>query len=221
MSHPLDLAHLGRLIGEPARARMLSRLMDGRALTAGELATVAKVTPQTASSHLLQLERGGLVRVEPRGRHRFVRLANPTVARALEALGVVVLSQPGPTRTPPSLRFVRLCFDHLAGTLAVDLTQALERRGLLEPTDEAWELTRTGSAWLANIKARMPTGRRALALRCLDWSERRDHLAGALGASLAACFLERRWLTRVAETRALRLTLEGRRALHADLGLSW
>ncbi len=200
---------------------MLSRLMDGRALTAGELATVARVTAQTASSHLSQLELGGLVRVEPRGRHRFVSLASPAVARALEALGVLVLEQPGPTRTPEPLRFVRLCFDHLAGTLAVDLTQALERRGVLEATDEAWELTAAGTTWLARIKARAPTGRRTLARRCLDWSERRDHLAGALGASLAECFLQRRWLARVADTRALRLTVDGRRALQAELGLSW
>jgi DNA-binding transcriptional ArsR family regulator len=221
MGHPLDLAHLGRLLGDPARARMLSRLMDGRALTAGELATVARVTPQTVSSHVRQLQSGGLVRVEPRGRHRFVSLSGPAVARALEALGVLVPAQPGPTRAPEPLRFVRLCFDHLAGKLAVDLTDALERRGVVEPTDEAWELTASGTAWLARIKAPAPTGRRTLARRCLDWSERRDHLAGALGASLAACFLQRRWLARLPDTRALRLTVEGRRLLHAELGLSW
>lgn len=224
MPGPLDLAHVARLIGEPARARMLSRLLEGRALTAGELAREARVTPQTASSHLAQLRQGGLVTMEVQGRHRYARLASAQVARALEALSVLPPPRPSVVSTPEPLRFARTCYDHLAGRLAVDLADALEQRQFLVVSDEAWEVTEAGARYLTRLGLDLEAvgrGRRAFARRCLDWSERRPHLAGALGAALAERLFGLKWVARQREGRGVRLTVEGRRALERDLGLSW
>ena len=224
MPRPLDLAHVARLIGEPARARMLSRLLEGRALTAGELAREAGITPQTASSHLAQLREGGLVAVEVQGRHHYARLASAQVARALEALSLLPPARPATVSTPEPLRFARTCYDHLAGRLAVDLADALEQRELLAPTDEAWDVTPAGARYLARLGVDVESaasGRRALARRCLDWSERRPHLAGALGAALAERLFQLKWVARQRDGRGVRLTVEGRTRLQRELGLSW
>ena len=228
MEASLQLARVARLLGDPTRARMVSRLMEGRALTAGELAADAGVTPQTASGHLSQLVEGGLLRVEVQGRHRYARLASAEVARVVEALGGVgassTSSKAAEVTTPEPLRFARTCYDHLAGRLAVDLAEALERRGCLALTDEVWEVTESGALFFARVGVDLATlgqGRRPLVRRCLDWSERRPHLAGALGAAMLQRMLALKWIARRKEHRGLRITVEGQRALSDELGLHW
>ncbi|MBU8896976.1 transcriptional regulator [Corallococcus sp. H22C18031201] len=224
MPHPIDLAHLASLIGDPARAMMLSRLMEGPARTAGELSRDARVSPQTASGHLAKLLSGGLLGVEAQGRHRYYRLAGPEVARALEALGLLVPLRAAPMSTPEPLRFARTCYDHLAGTLGVALAEGMERRGLLESSEEGFALTPPGAEfvahWGVDVEA-LTRGRRAFAKRCLDWSERRAHIGGALGAALAERLFAMRWLARRTEGRGVRLTVEGRTGFERELGLSW
>lgn len=222
MPDPRTLAPVASLIGEPARASMLARLLEGTARTAGELAREAGISPQTASSHLAQLREGGLVRVEAQGRHRYYRLAGPDVARALEALSLLAPEARAPVQTPQPLRFARTCYDHLAGWLGVALAEALERRGDLESTDETYALTPRGEATLTRLGVDLAAarqGRRTFARRCLDWSERRPHVAGALGAALLQGLLERGWIARAREGRAVRLTVAGRVALERELGL--
>ncbi|NMO23455.1 helix-turn-helix transcriptional regulator [Pyxidicoccus fallax] len=225
MAHPLDLALIAHLIGEPARAGMLSRLLEGPARTAGELARDVGLTPQTVSGHLSKLLEGGLVRVEAQGRHRYYRLAGPDVARALEALSLLAPTRPAPeVKVPPPLRFARTCYDHLAGRLGVDLADALERRGYLEASEETWALTPAGEHFLARLGVEagpLSRGRRAFARRCLDWSERRPHVGGALGAALAERLFALRWIARRTEGRGVRLTVEGQRGFDRELGLCW
>lgn len=228
MERSLQLARVARLLGDPTRARMVSRLMEGRALTAGEFAADAGVNPQTASGHLSQLVEGGLLRVEVQGRHRCARLASAEVARVVEALGGVgslsTSLKAAEVTTPEPLRFARTCYDHLAGRMAVDLADALERRGCLALTDEVWEVTESGALFFARVGvdlAALSQRRRALVRRCLDWSERRPHLAGALGAALLQRMFALKWIARRKEHRGLRITVEGQRALSDELGLHW
>jgi DNA-binding transcriptional ArsR family regulator len=215
-----DIAPVAALIAEPARALFLEALADDVALPASELAARARITNQTASGHLARLLDGGLVQVERHGRHRYYRLANRTVAEALEALAVIA-----PARRPRSLREsaagealarARTCYDHLAGRLGVELTEALETTGALRPQADGWEVTAEGAAALAELgidAAELSKGRRPLTRRCLDWSERRHHLAGALGAALAARLLELGWIERIPGGRAVRTTELGQREL--------
>jgi DNA-binding transcriptional ArsR family regulator len=224
MSRHFDLALPASLIGEPARACMLTRLLDGAARTAGELAREAGITPQTASAHLSQLLDGGLVQVAAQGRHRYYRLAGPEVARALEALSLLTPAARVAARVPESLRFARTCYDHLAGRLAVDLVAAMERKGHLNGSEEAFALTPGGEAYFTQLGVdvgALVRGRRAFARPCLDWSERRPHLAGALGAALAECLFERKWLARSQDGRGVRLTVAGRQGFERELGLAW
>ncbi|MCE9670974.1 ArsR family transcriptional regulator [Myxococcus stipitatus] len=224
MPHPIDLALIASLIGDPARAGMLSRLLEGPARTAGELAREAGISPQTASGHLSRLLDGGLLRVEVQGRHRYYRLASADVARALEALNVLVPTRPASVDVPQPLRFARTCYDHLAGTLGVALAEGLERRGYLESVEDGFALTPTGTRFVealgVDVQA-LTRGRRAFARRCLDWSERRAHVGGALGAALTERLFTLRWIARRPEGRGVRLTVEGRRGFDRELGLSW
>ncbi|NVJ19851.1 helix-turn-helix transcriptional regulator [Myxococcus sp. AM011] len=224
MPHPIDLALTASLIGDATRAGMLSRLLEGPACTAGELAREAGISPQTASGHLAKLLEGNLVRVEVQGRHRYYRLANPDVARALEALSLLVPTRVAPVRVPEPLRFARTCYDHLAGTLGVAMAEGLEQRGLLESSEDTYALTPSGERFVAKWGVdleELSQGRRAFARRCLDWSERRAHVGGALGAALAERLFALRWIARRPEGRGVRLTVEGRRGFEKSLGLSW
>ena len=214
-------------MGDPARANMLSAMMDGRAHTASELAHVAGVSPQTASGHLGKLAQGQLIAVERQGRHRYYRLANEDVARALEAL--MVLAVKGARRHRPTgprdeaMRFARTCYDHLAGRLGVGLTDALLNQGLLTGEADGFHLTETGKERLgafgldiASVEAR----RRAFAPRCLDWSERTSHMGGALGAALFGVLNTRGWITKPVNSRSVTLTGAGSRGLKQWFGLS-
>ena len=221
----VDLAVVAALIGDPSRAAMLDALMTGRALAAGELARVAGIGGPAASEHLGRLTRGGLVEVVAQGRHRYYRLAGPDVGAALEALShiapakpVTGLRQSGNAR---SLAFARTCYDHLAGTCGVALHDAAVTRGWLVAGADGYDLTGPGAESLRDLGVDVDAARvsrRALARPCLDWTERRPHLAGALGARLCDRFLEAGWLVRRSrETRALRITDAGRRAF-VELG---
>lgn len=218
-----DFARVAALIGDPARASMLAALMGGEPLPAGELASRAVVSASTASGHLARLVAGGLVRRRRSGRNRFYELAGVEVAEALEALTrLAALPEPadGEPASRRSLYFARTCYDHLAGRLGVIVTRALLERGLI--AGSGYDLTPRGEEWLRGVAIdvdRMKAQRRALSRPCLDWSERRDHLAGSAGAAITTMMLERRWIVRIEGTRAVRLTLRGREGLYRSLGI--
>ena len=219
--HEPDLARVAAAIGEPARAAMLSALMGGEPLTAGALARRARVAPATASAHLTRLVESGLVARKVAGRERHYALAGRDVAAALEALARVSPITEQHDRDEHAFRFARTCYDHLAGKLGVLLTETMIEQGLLRSA-AGFELTRSGEEWVdafgVDVTALRET-RRTFARPCLDWSERRDHLAGALGAALTTRLLELRWLARIEGTRAVRLTLRGREGLYRSLAL--
>jgi DNA-binding transcriptional ArsR family regulator len=208
-----SIAEVGHLIGDQARAQILAALMDGRALTASELAFVAHVSPQTTSSHLSKLTDGRLLSMHKQGRHRYYRLASPQVAQMVEA--VMGLAEAGPPRHRPrsrvdaELRAARTCYDHLAGRLGVALADAMTVRGLVVIEGDGGEVTPEGFAFLSQVGidlAAVPTSRRAFCRPCLDWSERRPHLAGWIGSGLARhCFAEG-WIRRQREGRAVTVT---------------
>ena len=212
-----DIATVAALLGDPARANMLTALIGGTALTAGELAREGGVTAQTASSHLARLAAGGLVTVRRQGRHAYYALSGADVARVLE--GLMGLAQrtghrrtrPGPAE--PALREARVCYDHLAGDLGVALLDGLVARGAILRRDETLTLTPAGAAFLAGFGidvAELSGARRPLCRSCLDWSVRRSHLAGALGAALLGRVFQLGWARRVPDTRVVHFTPAGR-----------
>jgi DNA-binding transcriptional ArsR family regulator len=217
-----DLARVAGMIGEPARAAILSALLGGPALPAGELARRAGVAAATTSAHLARLVEHGLLTRQRSGRHRYYALASADVAAALEALARVEPAKEAKmARENGSIRFARTCYDHLAGRLGVLLTDTLLERGFI--AGAGYELTASGEAWLANFGVALHPlrqSRRQLTRPCFDWSERRDHLAGAVGAALVTTMLARNWLTRLKDTRAVRLTQRGREGLYRTLALN-
>ncbi|MGD1878836.1 MAG: ArsR/SmtB family transcription factor [Kiloniellaceae bacterium] len=224
MSVDPSFALVGALIGVPARANMMAALMDGRAQTASELAFAAGVTPQTASSHLAKLTGAGLIAVEKQGRHRYYRLAGPAVAEALEPRSHLTPNTRVPERRSAQLRRVgdlrtaRFCYDHLAGRLGVALTDSLLKRRYLRRVESDFTLGPKGRAFLEDFGIDVTAAegeRRHFARCCLDWSERRPHLGGALGAALADHLLRRKWLRRERASRKVVLTPAGEAALAA------
>ena len=218
------LAETASLVGDPTRAAMLMALMDGRALTAGELARAGGVTAQTASGHLAKMLEAGLLALEAQGRHRYYRLASPAIAGMLEAM--MVAAVPPPIRTGPrdaAMRRARVCYDHLAGEIAVALTDAMVARGQIEIGVDGAALTDAGRALLYGIGVELPPcqdGKNAVFCRpCLDWSERRHHIAGAVGAALYRSFLARNWVRRADGGRTVTITPPGREALRRHFGV--
>ncbi len=217
------LARVAAIVADPTRSRMLAYLLSGEYASAGELAKAASVTAATASGHLARLLDARFVVCEPRGRHRYFRLADAEVAHALEALALVAerdvhdkaWAQPGRTR----LRLARCCYGHLAGRLGVSLFDALQREERLRSTPAGFELTAAGREWLETLgmKPGAASARRRFAYRCLDWSERRDHLAGQLADELYQHFTAQGWLRRT-DSRAVEVTESGRRELLPRLG---
>jgi DNA-binding transcriptional ArsR family regulator len=228
-SHPA-VSSAAFLIADPTRATMLMTLADGRARPAGELAYAAGVTAQTASSHLAKLLTGGLLSVETQGRHRYYRLAGSHVALALENLASISSIAPnGATRRMPrskearELQFARCCYDHLAGGLGVAVTQALLDRALVVATDDKqFNVTPAGIEWFRamglDLAALKPT-RRGLARQCLDWTERRHHLAGPLGVELMSRLCAIGWVRRSKSSRAVQVTPKGWAGLKEQLGV--
>ncbi|MFI5553029.1 ArsR/SmtB family transcription factor [Streptomyces sp. NPDC051738] len=221
-----QLARLAALIADETRAACLLALLDGRAWTAGELARHAGVAASTLSEHLGKLVAGGLLAEERQGRHRYVRLADARVAQLVEDLAAQVA--PGTARRPRNLRESsagsamargRTCYDHLAGRLGIAVTDALTVRGLLRQ-DTGFALTDAGVGWFGAVGIRLDrSGRRPLARACLDWTERRPHLAGVAGAALCRHVLEVEWCVRIGSERAVKVTPSGERALGELLGL--
>jgi DNA-binding transcriptional ArsR family regulator len=211
-----SFAAVAALVAEPARARMLTALMDGRALTATELALAGGVAPSTASSHLARLTDATVIALTRQGRHRYYRIATADIAMLLEALmSTAPPATHTPIRTGPSdeaLRRARVCYDHLAGEAAVRLLDRLQAEQLIRDQDGSLVLTTDGDAWCGTLGIDLDAlraKRRPLCRSCLDWSERRPHLAGALGAALLEQFFTRRWARRVARSRAVILSPRG------------
>jgi len=219
-----DIARIASLMGDPARANMLAALSDGRALTAGELAAEASVTKQTASSHLSRLRDGGLLVCEVQGRHRYFRLAGEDVGHAIEALmGVAHTSGRPRTRTgprDPELRHARVCYNHLAGEMGVALFDRLGKRRWLALEDNGVDVTSSGKRAFAEFGVDMEalaSLRRPMCRLCVDWSERRHHLAGSLGQALFRRFTDLKWARREKDSRLVRFSPAGERAFAAWL----
>jgi DNA-binding transcriptional ArsR family regulator len=208
------IAEIAALAGDPARANILSALLDGRAMTASELAYAAHVTPQTASAHLAKLSEAGLITPTPSGRHRYFRLTSAKVAQMLESIGAVAIdSRPRfrpLSRLATELRDARVCYDHLAGRLGVALADAMVRRGYIVLEDEGGHLTDAGARALTELGIDLYDSalqrRRHLCRACLDWTERRPHIGGAIGAALTERFLALGWIARAKDSRAVALT---------------
>ncbi|MBC5768086.1 ArsR/SmtB family transcription factor [Ramlibacter albus] len=223
-----QIAHVAALIGEPARTAMLVALMDGRALTANELAAAANIGAATASRHLGLLVEAGLLRMEAQGRHRYHRLASHDVARVLEGIMQLGTQKPRPVATGPrdaSMRLARTCYDHLAGRIAVAMAQKLVDDGAVVIEDDTAQVTDGAAKVLTPLgitrdMLQADGGARRPACRpCLDWGERRMHLAGRFGALMCSHCIEQGWLARKPKSRALDLTPAGAKALRNWMGL--
>ncbi|MFK7855779.1 MAG: ArsR/SmtB family transcription factor [Granulosicoccus sp.] len=214
-----NIARIGALIGDNARASMLSALMHGRALTARELALEAGVTPQTASSHLAKLESGNLLAMRRQGRHKYFVLASPEVAMLLESLmGLTAGNEPLRTRTGPkveAMREARVCYNHLAGHRAIQLYDSLFTQRLLVNDEGHLKLTRKGQSFMIDFGIDLhglQASRSPLCKECLDWSERRSHLAGSVGRALMTRFEALRWVKRDSASRIVRFSKKGEEA---------
>ena len=227
MKYGPDIAGIAALMGDPARANMLTALMNGGALTASELAIEAGITKQTASGHLARLLDGALVAVEKQGRHHYYRLADHEVAQLLESLmGMAAKRRPTRVRTgpkEPALRRARICYDHLAGDLGVELFDGLQANGWLADTRDGPALTGAGEAFFSAFGvdlAALRRQRRPTCRSCLDWSVRRSHLAGGLGAAVLARICELGWARRVEGSRVIDFPAAGERAFRERFRLS-
>jgi DNA-binding transcriptional ArsR family regulator len=226
-NHFPGLSRIGALLADPGRAAMLWALMDGSARPAGELTMVAGLSPSAASAHLARLTEGGLLTVEVRGRHRYFRIASPDIAASIEALANVAQASaplrmtPRPARTVPvDMRYARTCYDHMAGELSVRVFERLVERGLLTLHGTSLEATPDGVArfteWGIDMSVQK-SRRRRFACTCPDWSERRPHVGGALGAALLDSWSAHGWVERTERPRILRITPNGHRHFDAFL----
>ena len=220
-----QMAEIAALVGDPARANILSTLFDGRALTATELSLAARVTPQTVSSHLARMTQAGLLVVLKQGRHRYYRLASPLVAQMLE--GIMAVAAAAPPRYRPRtaqedrLRLARTCYDHFAGILGVSIADALCERRHVILSDDGGEVTESGLAFLNDLGACFPAQtRRPFCRHCLDWTERRFHLSGVVGAAITARCFDLGWVRRERHPRALQITPKGREGFRRSFGFS-
>jgi DNA-binding transcriptional ArsR family regulator len=220
------IAEIAGLVGEPARANMLSALVDGRALTASELAYAARVTPQTASTHLGKLTEAGLIVPLKDGRHRYFRLASPKVVDMLDGiLAVAIDNRPRYrplSRQARELCAARICYDHLAGRLSVDLTNFFTAHEYIVLGDETAEITQAGTRFLSEFGIdllALSSTRRHFCRLCLDWTERRPHIAGAVGAALTKRFFDLGWTERMKHSRAVIVTASGRRGFLETFGI--
>ncbi len=224
-----QIAGIASLVGEPARAAMLLELMDGRSLTANELAKAGSVSPQTASRHLAQMVEAGLMTAAQRGRHRYHRLASADVAKLLEAIMQIAGERParrslvpGPREEP--MRMARMCYDHIAGRLGLAIAERLQAEGAIAFDGEAGLVTARADAvlrpWGIALSSAAPDRGRPYCRPCLDWSERKSHVAGRLGAMICAHCLDQGWLSRKAGARSLAITAAGAATLRDLLGLA-
>ena len=227
MTEDVRIAEIAALVGDPARANILAALMGGRALTAGELVHAAGVSPQTTSGHLGKLTNSRLIACVKQGRHRYYRIATPRVAEMLESIMAVVADAP-PRYRPRSklddaMRDARTCYDHFAGKLGVGITDALCALGHVTLSDEGGELSESGVVFFEKFGidlAAARSRRRIFCRPCLDWTERRPHLGGTVGAVLAQRCFDLKWVQRTRDSRALVITPAGGRGLTDTFGLS-
>ena len=214
------IAEIAAQIANPGRANMLIALLEGGEMTSGALAEAAHLSPQTASGYLAAMSQAGLVRVDRRGRSAWHRLASPEVGRMIEAMMAIVPARSS-RPAPEVLREARTCYDHLAGRLGVAIADALREKGHIELGEDGGAVTAPGARFFADFGLDLrPTGRRAFCRPCLDWSERRPHLAGQVGAALAARCFELGWVRRIPGTRALAVPLIGREGLRRRFGIA-
>jgi DNA-binding transcriptional ArsR family regulator len=227
MTATANMVEVTALLGDTARATMLAALMGGQALTGSELAYLANISRPTASEHLSKLVEARLLAIAKQGRFRYYRIASPLVARMLESIERVAAIEAPPRFRPRSmkddaLRFARTCYDHLAGQVGVAIADALIAKGHVILTAEGGEVTDTGSTFLAEFGANLTPktrSRRLFCQPCLDWSERRYHVAGHIGAEICRCCMQLGWLKCVRDTRALHLTPDGRVGLLDRFGV--
>jgi DNA-binding transcriptional ArsR family regulator len=202
---------------------MLSALLDGKARPAGELAYAAGITPQTASSHLAKLLEAGFIECETQGRHRYYRLGGTHIAETLEHLATAARPRARLLAINLDLQYARRCYDHLAGQLGVAVTTALQDQAYIQPvTAKQFEITATGAQWFASMGVNvedLPKTTRGIARQCLDWTERRYHLAGPLGVRLLAAMCECDWMRRSRSSRCIIVTAKGAAALKTELGV--
>ncbi len=214
---------ISALMCEPTRAKMLWSLLDGRAYTANELAIEADISPSSASNHLSKLLRADLLKVESQGRHRYYSFMNTDVAYTVESMANLAGGfKYGPAVPKEGIKYCRTCYDHMAGYVGVRLTEMMIAKGILSEIDSEFEVTPKGWDWATALDIgydEMVNARRPIARKCLDWSERKPHLAGQFGAELLEKFLERRWVQRVNFSRELILTGEGKRQFDLLLNL--
>ena len=220
-----EFISIAALIGEPTRARILWNLLDGRSYTASELAVAAAISSSAASNHLTRLLEADLLKVESQGRHRYFSFARPEVAYVVESLATLT-SAATKTKTNaavmPEIKYCRSCYDHLAGYVGVKVTEALKKKGMIKKSGAAYHITGKGWQWLLFFdiaENNIPNSRRALTRQCLDWSERKPHLAGQLGALLLNKMLEKRWFKKVQFSRELVVTSKGKSELYNLLGI--
>lgn len=216
-----DIAQLAADLGDPSRAQIMTALLGGQALTATELALTADISPSTASGHLARLEQNGLILRRKQGRHRYFQLANAEVAELLERLLSLSAARTPRLATGPddsALRHARLCYDHLAGTLGVLLHDSLQAQGLIDSQADQCRLTERGSDYFSQRGFVAHNSRRPLCRACLDWSERRSHLAGQLGQWILEDLLRRGWAQRDLQSRSLLFSPAGERAFGQRYG---
>jgi len=228
MDYEADIATVAGLLANPARLAMLEVLLDGKSGPAGDLARQARVAPSTASGHLAALVQGRLVDVQRIGRQRRHQLAGPTVAQAMESLAVIAAPRPVSSLRQATqnehLQRGRTCYDHLAGQLGVALADALRDRGAIRQVGETFDLTRPGRTFFEGLGLDVIDARklrRGFTLACQDWTERRFHLGGALGAALCARLLDLHWIRRRPSSRAVLVTEEGIIGLRTQFGIDW
>jgi len=222
-----NFAKVAGLICEPTRAKMLWQLLDGKANTASELATTADISATSASNHLSKLLEANIVKVETQGRHRYYALSSAEVAYAVEALANLANAKLSFKQrheiVTSGIKYCRTCYDHLAGFVGVKVAETMEQKALLKKSGELYSITNRGWKWLLQLgisDSQFENIRRPITRQCLDWSERRPHLAGQLGAVLFNKMIERKWFRKVQFSRELVLTSKGRQEIYQMLGLS-
>jgi len=216
---------IAALIGESARAKMIWNLLDGRAYTASELAVVADISATSASNHLAKLLRADLVKVEKQGRHRYFSFSRPEIAYAVESLaGLSSHSSKKKEKETllPGIKYCRSCYDHIAGLVGVKIAEALEKKKAIRKSDNSYLVTNSGWTLFTDLgidKSELMNNRRPMTRQCLDWSERKPHLAGQLGAQLLNSMLEKNWLKRIKFSRELIVTTKGRGEMQTVFGI--
>jgi DNA-binding transcriptional ArsR family regulator len=224
MSVEPDLARIAQTVGDPTRIRMLAQLLDGRALTAKELSYGAGVGPATGTAHLRRLMDDALLSSTTQGRHKYFRLASSDVARTIEALTALARPSLQPDDSLAPIRAARFCYDHLAGRVAIQIVTSLLENNFVTIDSKAFVVTRKGAQCFSRLSIDIESlahSRRKFAPLCLDWSERKDHIGGALGAALATKMLDENWITRKPGSRVVTVTRTGRRALARHFGINW